>query len=401
MQDLYGPPQCRENYETQNEVQPNCQFADLDWLQSSVDPQKNGQRQAFAEPGSYLPYWGEQPNLEASSQQGMIQGDVPNGLWNIKTHSVDDYLLNVPHSPRRTKMHGGFTSQALLPLSIPSSEPHPFPLSPPSSTWGGVASPLCQAVNTQQGVTNAAPQVGLDPSASLLSGPSMPERKFTMPPTPQPFSPKMTWSNEDFAKILESDPFWANSDWLDNGAAEQSLLGAAFQDQGVSTSRDPIQSYTQNQQEDWRDLLLSQPICSNTYPLHSDVLDQDNVFNSPTSVMPNINFDVVSESSRPEVSKQTPSLFDCLSPDIDRRKMGRRIVARANECANAKDRALIEWKNQGLSYKEIKARGGFDEAESTLRGRYRTLTKPKHLRVRKPEWQQRDVQWPNIHTEHG
>lgn len=52
---------------------------------------------------------------------------------------------------------------------------------------------------------------------------------------------------------------------------------------------------------------------------------------------------------------------------------------------------LIECKRRGLSYKDIKRIGGFKEAESTLRGRFRTLTKAKDQRVRKPKWQERDV----------
>jgi hypothetical protein len=44
-----------------------------------------------------------------------------------------------------------------------------------------------------------------------------------------------------------------------------------------------------------------------------------------------------------------------------------------------------------LSYKDIKRLGGFEEAESTLRGRFRTLTKSKEQRVRKPQWKDKDV----------
>lgn len=62
---------------------------------------------------------------------------------------------------------------------------------------------------------------------------------------------------------------------------------------------------------------------------------------------------------------------------------------------DARDHLLVELKNQGLSYKEIRARGNFTEAESTLRGRYRTLTKPKEERVRKPEWTEQDVSLPS------
>ncbi|CAI7643964.1 unnamed protein product [Penicillium discolor] len=64
---------------------------------------------------------------------------------------------------------------------------------------------------------------------------------------------------------------------------------------------------------------------------------------------------------------------------------------------------LIDCKHRGLSYKDIKRVGGFKEAESTLRGRYRTLTKSKEQRVRKPKWQDKDIrllcQAVTIHTE--
>ncbi|PKY06964.1 hypothetical protein P168DRAFT_287485 [Aspergillus campestris IBT 28561] len=57
---------------------------------------------------------------------------------------------------------------------------------------------------------------------------------------------------------------------------------------------------------------------------------------------------------------------------------------------------LIEYKRRGLSYKDIKRIGGFREAESTLRGRFRTLTKAKDQRVRKPMWSEKDVCPPSL-----
>lgn len=62
--------------------------------------------------------------------------------------------------------------------------------------------------------------------------------------------------------------------------------------------------------------------------------------------------------------------------------------------SDARNALLIEWKRAGLSYKDIKRIGGFKEAESTLRGRFRTLTKAKEQRVRKPKWPKRDVSIP-------
>jgi hypothetical protein len=69
--------------------------------------------------------------------------------------------------------------------------------------------------------------------------------------------------------------------------------------------------------------------------------------------------------------------------------------ARAAQRKIMKDQFLIESKLAGMSYREIREKGNFSEAESTLRGRFRTLTKEKGKRVRKPEWEDEDVV-PNV-----
>jgi hypothetical protein len=56
-----------------------------------------------------------------------------------------------------------------------------------------------------------------------------------------------------------------------------------------------------------------------------------------------------------------------------------------------RDRYLLDMRHQGFTYREIKDTGDFNEAESTLRGRVRVLTKAREERVRKPEWTERDV----------
>lgn len=56
-----------------------------------------------------------------------------------------------------------------------------------------------------------------------------------------------------------------------------------------------------------------------------------------------------------------------------------------------KDRFLVEARRNKVSYKLIKTYGRFAEAESTLRGRFRTLTKRKEDRVRDPQWTPIDV----------
>lgn len=56
-----------------------------------------------------------------------------------------------------------------------------------------------------------------------------------------------------------------------------------------------------------------------------------------------------------------------------------------------------EWK-KGTPYRRIKAMGNFKVAESTLRGRIRTMTKDKSERVRRPEWTAEDVRQRPLST---
>ncbi|KAJ5971264.1 uncharacterized protein N7479_001182 [Penicillium vulpinum] len=70
---------------------------------------------------------------------------------------------------------------------------------------------------------------------------------------------------------------------------------------------------------------------------------------------------------------------------------GQSRVEGGSHYSNERNSFLIDCKRRGLSYKDIKRVGGFKEAESTLRGRYRTLTKSKDQRVRKPKWQDKDI----------
>ena len=77
------------------------------------------------------------------------------------------------------------------------------------------------------------------------------------------------------------------------------------------------------------------------------------------------------------------------------------LLLEASNCTNKKpcsksrnrlrDEYLVRSKLAGMSYKEIRTTGNFTEAESTLRGRFRTLTKRKEQRVRKPQWLEKDV----------
>ena len=58
------------------------------------------------------------------------------------------------------------------------------------------------------------------------------------------------------------------------------------------------------------------------------------------------------------------------------------------------DETLLQMKQDGYTYKDIRKALGRKVAESTLRGRYRSLTKPRNHRVRAPKWSEIDVGMP-------
>ncbi|CCU80332.1 hypothetical protein BGHDH14_bgh05887 [Blumeria hordei DH14] len=82
----------------------------------------------------------------------------------------------------------------------------------------------------------------------------------------------------------------------------------------------------------------------------------------------------------------TPALCHFQGKTGNNKKTSSPLVRRT-----ARDEFLIQKKRAGMSYRDIKREGGFIEPESTLRGRFRTLTKAKSARVRKPEWSENDV----------
>ncbi|KAK5636632.1 hypothetical protein RRF57_012344 [Xylaria bambusicola] len=99
---------------------------------------------------------------------------------------------------------------------------------------------------------------------------------------------------------------------------------------------------------------------------------------------------------------QPQSPEQCIEEAAPTRAQGRRIVEADDTVEmipststdaerDAKNRFLVDSKLAGMTYREIRLQGGFTEAESTLRGRFRTLTKNKEQRVRKPEWQDKDI----------
>jgi hypothetical protein len=75
--------------------------------------------------------------------------------------------------------------------------------------------------------------------------------------------------------------------------------------------------------------------------------------------------------------------------------IARRIPSATGPVRAARDSFLLECRAAGMSYKQLKEYGNLPEAESTLRGRYRVLTKSKQERVRCPVWTDRDVSLPS------
>jgi hypothetical protein len=71
-------------------------------------------------------------------------------------------------------------------------------------------------------------------------------------------------------------------------------------------------------------------------------------------------------------------------------------TADADAQRKADDETLLQMKQDGCTYKEIRKALHRKVAESTLRGRYRSLTKPRKERVRRPEWTQIDVSASNF-----
>ncbi|KAM7196573.1 hypothetical protein V8F33_006072 [Rhypophila sp. PSN 637] len=116
---------------------------------------------------------------------------------------------------------------------------------------------------------------------------------------------------------------------------------------------------------------------------------------------PNTDIGMVTFSQPPPLSPTSPSSSVDTSSHATmtaRRNGGepkdRRAVISPAELAERKrkDEYLLWAKDvKGWTYSEIKKAGGFTEAESTLRGRYRMLHKRPEERIRKPKWTGVDI----------
>lgn len=102
--------------------------------------------------------------------------------------------------------------------------------------------------------------------------------------------------------------------------------------------------------------------------------DSENFFSSPSAATTTDDDNALTDASSPSRFQERQTLQPPPADDPE-----------------AKDLFLLKAKRLGMSYREIKKYGRFKEAESTLRGRFRTITKTKQERVRKPVWKKEDV----------
>ncbi|KAF2691990.1 hypothetical protein K458DRAFT_381820 [Lentithecium fluviatile CBS 122367] len=109
---------------------------------------------------------------------------------------------------------------------------------------------------------------------------------------------------------------------------------------------------------------------------------QQNASGQPSSYANYTHSDALYRSYRSDTRHEAPTQ--------DSFQVGRTAENQAQR--KREDQILIEGKANGLTYKEIRKKLGINVAESTLRGRYRSLTKARKDRVRKPVWKERDLQ---------
>lgn len=383
---------CRQQRELEKREQSAHPLTTAEWLDSSLVSHNCHQQQAFTLPEPHPLYYEEQFNHEIPSAQ---EQTLTHGFdsWLASPTHGDGHQVDLQHLEREATAQGLINTAAFPSIFTPGSEPYNFPPPPPFAIQAEDARTAGEVLGDHGPDMHNAPLIGLNDSSSLLGGPLLQNSELTLPPTSQYILPEPTWSDEEFAKLFQSDPFVPVVGSFNHSCANQPPFDDFLEHPKSVAMHNTTGPNVQNQQSLWSDPILNQLNYSNTpQSMSSDAFNQTNSLTDTNLMVSNNNCDTTLSSSSESVASTTRSIwFNGLSPDIDCTAVGRRGGSKTHHRATIKDRELIRWKKQGLSYKEIKVRGGFNEAESTLRGRYRTLTKPKHLRVRKPEWQQKDV----------
>ncbi|KAI0851069.1 hypothetical protein F5Y00DRAFT_268093 [Daldinia vernicosa] len=225
---------------------------------------------------------------------------------------------------------------------------------------------------------------------SSVVGPENPVNSWASPSYPSTISPKMLRINPSPTPASSSES--VHNSMLASGDLDLSTSTYEHQHQHP---RSPFHSQRQSQKP--RKELPSKPARSRLGPIVSSESPSSSSSKGKKPAFPQLSADP--EQSPPhhkirtsQQPKQEPqdnaAVLQGGEGSPARGGRGTRVVERVR---SAKDDFLVRSKLAGKTYREIRLEGNFTEAESTLRGRFRTLTKDKEARVRKPEWQDNDI----------
>ncbi|KAF3065095.1 hypothetical protein GL218_01235 [Daldinia childiae] len=216
---------------------------------------------------------------------------------------------------------------------------------------------------------------------SPVAGPENHVNAWTSSSYPSTISPKMLRINPSPTPASSSE------------SVHNSMLAGGDLDLSTSTyehqhPRSPFQSQRQSQKP--RKELPSKPARSRLGPIASSS-------GSPSSskgkrpALPQLSADPEQSPSKIRTTQLKQEHQDAAAQGSEGSLARGRTTRVVERVRTAKDDFLVRSKLAGKTYREIRLEGNFTEAESTLRGRFRTLTKDKEARVRKPEWQDNDI----------
>ncbi|KAI1467051.1 uncharacterized protein F4812DRAFT_459902 [Daldinia caldariorum] len=226
--------------------------------------------------------------------------------------------------------------------------------------------------------SNAAGHLQAD---SSVASPGNPVSSWTSSSYPSTISPKML-------RINPSPTPASSSESIHNAMLSGADLdpGASAYEHSHSHPRSPFQSQRQSQKP--RKELPSKPARSRLVPITSSEPSPSSKGKRPA--LPQLPGDHEQSPQKVRVAQPKQERHDA-APQGSEGSPARGRSSRSSGVRSAKDEFLVRSKLAGMTYREIRRLGNFTEAESTLRGRFRTLTKDKEARVRKPEWQDNDI----------
>lgn len=262
------------------------------------------------------------------------------------------------------------------PLEGPQVSPSSFSSSVPSSATSEAMTVMNIDSTAIHGNTPVSPRVT---SNNSVSGPDNSSSAWTSS-YPSTISPKMLRIHPSPTHTSSSESIHASM----LGGGDSDLAPFGFEHQHACSSFQPQRPSHKQRKE-----LPSRPKEPRSVSIPSP--------EPPTSkgkkpALPQVSSSSVPSSQKTRVAQLKQESHDDVSRGVDGSSThGRGGVKIADGSRSAKDDFLVRSKLAGMTYREIRRKGNFTEAESTLRGRFRTLTKDKEARVRKPEWQENDV----------